>query len=220
VKPVLVVTGTRREAAVLQEPGIRVLCGGGDPAGLAAALAVELPGAAGIVSFGMAGALDPALRIGDWVIGEEVVAERPVTCNSDWIAALANALPQARFGPVLGGDTLISKATSKAALFSTTGAVCADMESHVAAAAAARTGLPLAVLRCISDEAEDDLPPVVGVAMAPGGKLAPGAILASLAGYPGQLPALFRTLSRFNRAYRAIRLGAAQFGPRLAYPGS
>ena len=62
---ILVVVGMTREAKILG-PDAPVLIGGGDSLALAAALEAELAaGVAGVVSFGLCGALDPSLKVGD-----------------------------------------------------------------------------------------------------------------------------------------------------------
>jgi nucleoside phosphorylase len=212
---VVAVVGLRREAAVLRGLDVVAVAGGGDPVRLARELAAAAQGADGIISFGMAGALDPALRIADWVIGSGVIGGFDAACDPAWADALARRLPQARRGPVHAENRLISYPVEKARLFSGN-AIAADMESQVAARVAVGLGLRLAVLRCISDTADAALPPAIAVAMKPGGGLALGAVFRSIAGNPGQAPALLRTVAGFNRAYRALRSGARQAGPRLA----
>lgn len=214
---VVAVVGLAREAAVLRGLDVVAIAGGGAPERLACELGEAVRGADGVISFGMAGALDPGLRIGAWVIGERVGGH---PCDPAWTAALAQRLPQAHLGPVHADGRLIADPAEKARLNRTSACLAADMESHIAAAAAARAKLPFAILRCISDEAETALPPAIAVAMKPGGGLALGAILGSLLARPGQLPHLLRTTSAFNRAYGELRRGANQAGPRLALGAS
>lgn len=211
---VVAAVGLKREAAVLRGLGVVTIAGGGDPDRLTADLGRAAEGADGIISFGMAGALDPALRIGDWVIGERVGG---VDCDPRWIAALHARLPQARVGPVHADARLIADATEKLNLYRTSGCIIADMESRLAASAAAGAGLPFAILRCVSDEADASLPPAVAVAMRPGGGMALGAVLASILGNPGQLPRLVRTIGGFGRAFGALKSGAVAAGERLAF---
>lgn len=217
MKPVLIVTGLKREGVMLRGEGVEVLAGGGAPERLAAELAGMSYRAAGIVSFGMAGALDPALRVGDWLVGDRLTGSVESTCDPAWVAALATSLPRARIGTIYCDGRLIADPAEKLALGTRHGALAADMESHVAAEAAMRAGLPFAVLRCISDEAEARLPPAVAVAMRPGGGLALGAVLASIVARPGQVPELVGSLRRFSRAYSALKAGARLVGPRLAF---
>ncbi len=218
VRPVVVVTGTKREGAVLGGmTGIKVIAGGGDAKFLARELARERRGAAGIISFGMGGALDPALRIGDWVIGTGLVKSGEESCDPQWLTALAASLPAARIGTIYADGRLIAGCAAKASLHRQTGALAADMESHIAARAAAEAGVPFAILRCISDKASAALPPAIAVAMTPGGGLAIGDVLRSIVNQPSQLPDIVVSLSGFRRAYAALSVGARAVGPRLAF---
>lgn len=217
MRPVLVVTGTKREGAVLQGSGATVLAGGGAPDRLAAELARRVPNAAGVISFGMAGALDPELRLGDWLIGDQLVGDFACACDPAWTAALARLLPGARLGTAFCDGRLIAEPAEKRGLARTSGARTADMESHIAARAAVKAGLPFAVLRCVSDEAGAALPPAVAAAMRPDGGLAVGAMLASLLAQPRQFSDLIATGRRFARAYAAFRNGARAAGPRLGF---
>ena len=214
---VILVTGLNREADQVSGDGIRKVVGGGDPLALAAKLADLAGGAAGIISFGMAGALDPSLRLGDWVIGQTLSGICDAQCDPAWVAALARCLPDARIGPCFADGQMIATADGKRTLASRHHAIAVDMESHIAARAAAEAGLPFAILRCISDEAAANLPPAIAVSMAAGGGLAPGAILGSLLKQPGQIPALIRSTTGFARAIATLRPTAQACAPRLAF---
>jgi hypothetical protein len=72
----LIITGLLSERACAEGEGLVPICSGADTEGLRAALERTQGFAlAGVVSFGIAGGLDPALRPGDVVIGASVVAE-------------------------------------------------------------------------------------------------------------------------------------------------
>jgi hypothetical protein len=117
-------------------------------------------------------------------------------------------LPGARSGPCYADGRLIGDSSEKQSLYRSHGALVADMESHLVARAAARLGIPFAILRCISDEAGADLPPAIAVAMHPDGSLALGAILKSILTNPGQLPTLMRSIAGFSRAFASLQAGA------------
>jgi nucleoside phosphorylase len=193
----IIACGLKREARIFDRPGrdVFVVIGGGNAATLDRNLddqAELFPGI--ILSCGIAGALAPSLRPGDVVIdGDAVVVER-----------LGQALPHAHRGGIVGNDAIIATASEKRLLSERTGALAVDMESHVAARVASRKGLPVAVLRVISDRAEDDLPPAALVGMRPDGGMALGAVLASLARSPRQLPALIRTGRQADQAFRGL----------------
>ncbi|MBU6268032.1 MAG: phosphorylase [Sphingomonadales bacterium] len=216
-KPLLVVTGTKREAQTIAGPGVLTVAGGGNRARLMEALDRLAPQSCGVLSYGMAGALSPDLRLGEWIVGTGVTGEWQGDCDGAFGIALAQRLRTGRRLPPQGlvhaSDALIATADEKAELHAMTGAIAADMESHLAGEAAARHGLRFAVLRCISDEAAACLPPAVAVAMKPGGGLAPGAIVWSLLTRPGQIPALVRTTRKFNRAFTVLAAG----GPRVLH---
>jgi adenosylhomocysteine nucleosidase len=125
--------------------------------------------------------------------------------NNALIDALAAQLPDVQAGRIIGSDTIVASVAEKQALYAATGALGVDMESHIAARVAARHGLPFAIVRAISDTADHTLPPAALVGMRPDGSMALGAVLASLARSPSQLPALIRTGSDAGRAFAALR---------------
>jgi hypothetical protein len=193
----IIACGLKREARIFDRPGrdVFVVIGGGQAATLDRDLDDEAERFPGIIlSCGIAGALAPSLRPGDVVIdGDAGVAER-----------LAEAVPYAHRGIIVGNDAIVATATEKRLLRERTGALAVDMESHVAARVALRKGLPFAALRVISDRAEDDLPPAALVGMRRDGGMALGAVLASLACAPRQLPALIRTGRQADQAFRSL----------------
>jgi hopanoid-associated phosphorylase len=213
---VLAATGLLREARILASPGVEVVPGGGDAARLEAALDRLAPGARGIISIGIAGALAPGLRPGDWVVAEAVLGDGTIATEAAWAARLAAALPNARRGTMLGRDAMAAEAAEKAALHQATGALTVDMESHVAARVARRHGLPMAAARVVSDAAGRTLPPAARLGMRPDGGMDLPAVLRALLASPGQLPALVRTGWEAERAFRALLRGHRLAGPGLA----
>ena len=74
-RPVLIVTGLVQEARIAEGPGYTVICSSSDPVQLRVMLAGFDPASIrGVVSFGVAGGLDPKLKSGDVVVATEVVA--------------------------------------------------------------------------------------------------------------------------------------------------
>ncbi len=216
VNRILVVTGTQREASILRLAGVEAIAIGGSSSAFDAALASSDTALAAVISFGMGGALGPDLRLGDWVIGTGLCGAVDASCDPAWIAALTRDFPAAQLGTCYADGRLIGNYREKQALYQNTGAIFADMESHIVAACAARLGIGFAILRCISDEAYADLPPAIAVAMKPDGALALGAVLASILTQPGQIPQLIRTITRFNHAFAVMRQGIDRFSQRLS----
>nr|WP_237182685.1 hopanoid-associated phosphorylase [Roseomonas marmotae] len=213
----MAVTGLRREQRILATPDIEVLAGGGNAGRLAALLETHARQAEGIISIGIAGALAPELRPGNWIVATAVRdGEDSWPTDAAWRTRLAALLPGAEEGVQLGRDTMVARAVEKAALHRATGAVGVDMESHLAARAARRHGLPFAVARVVSDGADRDLPVAAQRGMRPDGGVDISAVLRALAADPRQLPALIRTGWEAEKAFRALLGGHHRLGARLA----
>jgi nucleoside phosphorylase len=96
----------------------------------------------GLILAGLAGALSPALCIGDIIFQK----------TGDW-----PELPY-RAGAIHTVDRLITNPQEKARLFSQTGAEAVDMESAIVGRLATEAGVPLLILRAISDTSAQALP--------------------------------------------------------------
>ncbi len=219
---VIVVCGLAAEARIAAGDGVDVLAGGGDAARLAHDLDTLCFGMAGrsgsgIISFGVAGGLAPDLRPGDVCVADGVVAPdgTPLATDAAWAGRLTAALG-ARAGRFATADAPVTGIPAKAALHRQTGAITVDMESHVAAAMAARHGLPFAALRVVTDPAGRALPHAAGVGMRADGRVDLPAILGSLARDPRQLPGLIRTGLDARTAFAALLRCRQLLGPGLA----
>lgn len=214
---VLAVTGLTREAGIVAGDDVLVLASGGRTGSLAERIEAMLsPEVAGLISIGIAGALDPALKVGDAVIASRVTAsDEQWSADKGWRERLAVALPGVRQEAIAGADRMIIEPADKLALRQATGAACVDMESHVTAAVAQRRGLPFAVVRIISDASHRALPKAVQVGMKPDGGMDLAAVLRSLAGDPRQLPGLIRTGLEAEAAFRALVGVRGRLGPTL-----
>jgi adenosylhomocysteine nucleosidase len=210
-RPVLIVTGLAQEARIAAGPGMTVICSSSDPQQLRELLTVFDPKTIrGVISFGVAGGLDPSLKSGDVVVATEVLAG-----DTRWLAGLAlnetmiarAALGRRRVvrGGLAGVEKMIAASALKAALHLQTGAAAVDMESHIAAAYAAEAGLPFAALRVISDPADRALPALALSAIKPNGDIDLRKILRGLARNPRTLRALVSTGIDFNRALKSLR---------------
>ena len=189
-----IVTGFGAEAALFGAGPWRVATAGGrlDRA-VAHARRMADEGAVGLVSFGIAGGLEPGMRPGGLVIGDAVwSAGEVIACAPAWADRLAAALPGARRGIVAAATDVVATAAAKAALRQASGALAVDMESWGVARVAAERNLPFAVLRAVADPAERALPPAAAEGLDAEGRVRLGAVLLSLAKDPTQLPGLIR----------------------------
>ena len=216
--PILVVVGMTREAKILGDAP--VIIGGGNAEALAAALEDSLRGGvAGIVSFGLCGALDPALKIGDLVVGEAVGdADDWFEADADWAARIVTAVPGAMLGRFARADQVVASVAEKTALRSRTGASAVDLESYTVARLARWFGVPFAVVRAVSDSAARALPHAAQVGLGRDGRPAIGAVLASLRSNPWQIGTLIRTALEAEDGFHALERARAVLGPRLGGP--
>jgi len=210
-RPVLIVTGLVQEARIAAGPGMIVICSSSDPAQLRALLAtLDSTTFRGVISFGVAGGLDPSLKSGDIVVATEVLAGDTrwlagSALNEEMIASAALKRRRIVRGGLAGVEQVVAARACKAALHSETGAAAVDMESHIAAAYAQDAGLPFAALRVISDPATRALPALAMSAIKPNGDIDLRLVLRGLARNPMTLRALVSTGIDFNRALRSLR---------------
>jgi adenosylhomocysteine nucleosidase len=199
LRPGLVV-GLAAEARIAARLG-PVLAGGGQPEGAeAAAERLVAAGATALISFGLCGGLDPALRPGDLVVPDTIMTDND---RYDTDTRLAGHLGTPA-GTLYAAGTAVAHPDGKAALFARTRAVAVDLESGAVARVAARHGLPFAVLRAVCDPANLGLPPAALVALDAHGAVAPLRVVASLLARPGQLGTLLRLARAATKARAAL----------------
>jgi adenosylhomocysteine nucleosidase len=209
-RPVLIVTGLVQEAKIAAGPGMTVICSSSDPAQLRALLASFDPSTIrGVISFGVAGGLDPQLKSGAVVVATEVMAGencwKASEALSEELIAGAGIGQKVFRGGLAGVEKVVTGQVGKAALRSTTGAAAVDMESHIAAAYAAEAGLPFAALRVVSDPAGRALPELATTAIKPNGDIDMAKVMRGIARNPLVIRALVSTGRDFNRALRSLR---------------
>jgi adenosylhomocysteine nucleosidase len=180
-------------------------------------------GVAGLVSFGIAGGLDPGLAVGDLVVADAVIDPdgRSFATASSWCQAIRSALGDTfpvRTGPLAGAGDVIAAPADKARLFQATQAIAVDMESHAVATAAEEAGLPFLILRAVADPAHRAIPQSARVGLAPDGGTRPFAVIGKLLVRPWEAPAVWM-LARDNRAaldsLRRVAPLALAVGPTL-----
>jgi hopanoid-associated phosphorylase len=216
----IVVSGLLAEARIARGRGVDVIVGGGDAMRLASDIdRVIGDGGNALMSFGMAGGLQPGIAPGSVVIPSEVVSgEERFRTDEDWTQRLRARLPDSMGQNVAGMDAPVASLLAKEALRASTGAAAVDMESHVVARAAARARLPFAVLRAIADPAERALPDAAIAGMSRDGRPDLRAVLWSLARNPAQLPSLLCIAADARRAMAALTRCKRVLGGSLGAP--
>jgi hopanoid-associated phosphorylase len=218
LKVLVAVTGMQREAKLLRR-SCDVIVAGSDNSTLASKIEPAITRAArAILSFGICGALSPALATGTLIVGTDIVGQNERWRAAEaWSRTLASSC-DATAGAVAGTDSVLLMEDSKAALHQQTGAIAADMESHIVALVAARHGLPFAVLRAVSDAAHHALPPAAAFGLNEEGYVDYSAVMLSLLDEPSQISALIRTARDTNTAMKALLRCLERLGPCLGCP--
>ncbi len=173
-----------------------VFCSGAD-AGRAQDGAARLiaDGAEGLVSFGIAGGLDPALEPGELVLADAVVTPDGERVASDrgWrnrFLALSQSRQPVTVAAIAGADGPLTTLAAKRALSNVTGAAAVDMESHAVARAASAAGVPFLSLRAVADTAARAVPTCALSGVGSDGRMRPLPVLRELVLKPWELPAL------------------------------
>jgi adenosylhomocysteine nucleosidase len=197
------------ELAVLGAGSLLALSGIGRAAAAAAAQALVDAGVSALMTFGMAGGLDPALKPGSVVIPREVISPdgtRYAACRAwrEQVAAAVSALRAVSEGNLLTSTQAIETPADKAAAFHTTGAAAVDMESAAVAEIAAKHNLPFIAVRVIVDTAADMLPRAV-VAASRAGKVQLARLIGGLILAPREIASMIRLAQRYRIAMHSLR---------------
>ncbi len=210
------VTGLAAEARLLRKLPVKIAIGGGSAQGaVAAAESLISQNAIGLISFGLAGGLAPALPPGTIIIPNAVISD---DVHYDCDAELLKLLGGGTHSLLLAGFNIAASVTEKAALYRTTNAVALDLESGAVAAVAAKHGLPFAVLRTIADPAGRDLPEAALLALDAQGRIALRPILRSLFRRPSQILQLIELARDAATARKALMARLTLI--RAAWPDS
>ena len=163
-------------------PVVVVQCGVGKVnAALCVQALCDCYGVSHIVNTGVAGSLNAELDIGDFVISKEAiyhdfdchvinpnysVGQVPGMAvrafpSGEMLTKLAYATAnelcpgRAHIGVVASGDQFVCNKEQKANIVANTNALCTEMEGAAISHAAYRNGVPVVVIRAISDKADD-----------------------------------------------------------------
>ncbi len=190
-----ILCGFQAEAMVARKLTPHVACSGAvEELAFQRAQALVHQGATALISFGVAGGLDPKLDSRNIIIAKEIAGHNNQrwSCDAGLISHLRSAAPHALDGTVYGSTHLVPRPAEKKKLRTITGCVIVDMESHVVAQVATRYNLPFAVLRGVSDSVEDGFPDAALKGLLPDGSTHMNAVYKSLLRNPLQIPSLLK----------------------------
>ena len=222
-----VITGLAVEAEILEaipagSRPIVAITGASATRAKSAARKLLAEGCGAILSFGVAGGLDPAHGPGTIVIADAVVGGdgRRHPTDASWRERVCRALEGSgplAVGAIFGSDKPLLTADAKKECAARTKAIAVDMESFGAASAAVARGTSFLAIRAIADGASRTIPPWVMDAIQPDGGLAPGAILRALLPKPWMVWGLLGLARDQGRALGALRRVATRLGPGLGF---
>jgi adenosylhomocysteine nucleosidase len=198
-----------RPVQTLPDGNLLVVSGMGPAAATQAAGLLLASGARSLLSFGLAGALDPALRPGTVLLPDTVIdgsgAMHPTFGPwRDRLAALCEGPGIAR-GTLLSVPEALSNAAAKSQARSRSGACAVDMESFAIGRVAAQAGVNFAVARVVVDTAMDTLPRSARLATGPHGEVNYGRLVWGLMRAPSEISALVQLWQRYRIAMRSLR---------------
>ncbi|MCK9189325.1 nucleosidase [Acidithiobacillus sp.] len=165
-------------------------------------------GVEGVVSWGTAGALQPARKPGDLLLPETVFwSGQAWAVNLTWRTSVEKSLTL----PVHGGGLLSvdspcsAVATKSAFLMDYPSAQSVDMESGAIAAAAHAADQPFIVIRSVVDPADQSLPTVATGSVDAYGRPQALRFMRGLLRHPAELPALIRLGGQMQKALNTLR---------------
>jgi hopanoid-associated phosphorylase len=218
---VLAVTCLAFEGRIAAGRGVRIFCASERDRLSARIEAAAAGGCCGIVSFGVAGGLDPLLAPGDLVIASSVVTDQHrYRADEAWARALLAAVPGSVHADISGAEAPLADPADKRVLRRAHRTAAVDTESHIAAAVAARRGVPFAAVRVVLDPAHRSLPPAALVPLRRDGSADVRAVFGSVRKDLAQVPNLLRIVADASLAWSTLARGRRRLGHALGFPGA
>ena len=180
--------------------------GAGAATSLRRKLDISVPGL--LISAGFAGGLQPGLKAGDLVLGEnhsdpDIVSK--LSLGKRWHA-----------GGVSTAQAILERAEDKRCLGLETGCLACDLETAQLAEVCAERGLPMLSVRCISDALEDDLPVPADVLLNPQtGRPNPFMLFRYLVSHPSCVTGFGNLLKNSRMAQVQLTEGLEEILPQL-----
>jgi adenosylhomocysteine nucleosidase len=161
-----------------------------------------------LISAGFSGGLQPGLKAGDLILGEnhsdaDIVSK--LELNERW-----------HVGAVTTAEGILERAEEKRVLGVRTGCLAGDLETAHLALVCATAGLPMLSVRCISDCLEDDLPVPANILINPRtGRPDPLALFRYLIGHPSSAAGFNQLLKNSRLAQDQLASGLEEILPQL-----
>jgi len=217
-----VITGLASESKCLKPAAkggaLTVRCAGASPARAAVhARALVGEGCSALLSFGVAGGLDPAIEPGTVIAAASVFGSggRRWDGDAEWrdrLVAKSAGEPDIVAAAIAGSDRALLSAAEKDALYQATGAAGVDMETHSVAEVAAEAGVPFLAVRAVADPQSRSIPEWIANTIGDDGRPMFTAVFSGWARRPWETPTLFRPATDTGTALASLRRVAALAG--------
>ena len=217
---ILVVVGLAFEARIARTcRGTTICCRRGSEAAQAMTRALDDPACRGVVSFGIAGALDHRLRSGTHLVASHVITpDGAIPTHEGWSRTLLQSSAGAVHATILGCDHVVIDPKEKRELFASTGAAAVDTESHITALMARERGLPFTCLRIVADPAHRRVPKAAMSGLREDGRAYPAGVVRALLRRPHETPALLAIARDTWRARRVLARALLLAGDHIGLP--
>ena len=169
-----------------------------------------------LVSFGVAGGLDPSLKAGDIVCPNSVIGDDNVKYIVDklqhkTIVSHFSKNFKIAVEPLFSTQIIIANTAEKQRLYQTYNAALVDMESLGVAKAAKERNCPFVVIRSIADTATQNLPASSIDVINRNGNIQANRVVMKLIKNPKELPNLLKLASNSTKAFISLK-HIAKFG--------
>ena len=167
-----------------------------------------------LISWGLAGGLDPALAPGTLVVCERVLTtdDQAIASDVEWTAKLMAkfAALAAVTGTVLSVEAPVGASAEKGRLRTSFAADVVDMEAAAVSKVATAARVPFAAVKCVVDPADFDLPRAALAAFTSAGAVNAWAMTAHMLRRPVEIPAMLRLGRSYRAAIHALTAAAAE----------
>ncbi|HYF51155.1 MAG TPA: hypothetical protein VEJ63_17200 [Planctomycetota bacterium] len=225
-----IITALKEEHAAVQRalrschPQINVVRAGVGPASAAAAtekLVQNQPSV--IVSCGFCGGLAPGAELGDVILADRVLDGsgdgQPIVCDASrlqqWRTALESANIRVHVGALASVSAAVTTCEAKRDLGRKANALAVDMESYAIARRAQQSGIPMLVLRVISDTCDDALPAEIGGFLDEKGNVRASNVAKFALKGPRNIKMLMTLKSRSDRALATLKASWQALAPLI-----
>jgi hopanoid-associated phosphorylase len=195
-----------------------IRCGLGRARAERAALDLREAGVTALLGWGTAAALSRGIDHGDLVLARDVVTRdgQHLGVDSAWHRRLWEAVEaegRCHTGTIAETGEVLADADDKLRLHTLSGALVADMESGAVAEVADGAGLPVLLVRAVSDSVSTRVPGCALAAVDDDGDVDPMRCLWRLLRAPAELPSLIRLAGEFRAACARLTRLAEHAGP-------